>query len=117
MESGDLLTFGSFRLAGPHGPLWQGDTIVPLAPKALAVLWTLVAHAGKVVSKDTLLDAVWGTTIVSEGALSVHLRQVRQALGDNVATPQYIETAHRIGYRFIAPLTTPLPQGSGIGGQ
>jgi DNA-binding winged helix-turn-helix (wHTH) protein/tetratricopeptide (TPR) repeat protein len=106
MESGDVLTFGAFRLPGPHGPLWQGDTSIPLAPKALAVLWTLVTQAGTVVTKDTLLEAVWGETIVSEGALSVHLRQVRQALGDSASTPQYIETVHRIGYRFIAKVVS-----------
>jgi DNA-binding winged helix-turn-helix (wHTH) protein len=106
MESGDVRRFGAFRLTGPHGPLWQGDTTVPLAPKALAVLWTLVTHAGKVVTKDTLLEAVWGATIVSEGTLSVHLRQVRQALGDSASTPNYIETVHRIGYRFIAKVVS-----------
>jgi hypothetical protein len=68
------------------------------------VLDALVAQAGQLVTKETLLEAVWPDTVVSEAALVVCIREIRQALGDAARTPQYLETVHRRGYRFIGPL-------------
>ena len=101
------LCFGRYRLAGPCGPLWQETRVVPLPPKALAVLWLLVSQAGQVVSKATLLDTVWADTTVSEGILSTCLRTLRSALGDEAKDPRYIATVHRVGYRFVAPVADP----------
>jgi len=99
------LSFGAYRLVGPHGPLWCGDQVVPLPPKALAVLWQLATQAGQVVTKEALLDAVWAGTMVSEGVLTTCLRILRQALGEDAQQPRYIATVHRLGYRFVAPVT------------
>jgi DNA-binding winged helix-turn-helix (wHTH) protein len=104
------LCFGRYRLAGPHGPLWQEAQVVPLPPKALAVLWLLASRAGQVVAKATLLDTVWAETTVSEGILTTCLRTLRSALGDDAKHPRYIATVHRVGYRFVAPVTGPGPQ-------
>jgi DNA-binding winged helix-turn-helix (wHTH) protein len=60
------LSFGPYRLAGPHGPLWREAQVVPLPPKALAVLWQLARQAGQVVTKDALLEAGWAGTVVSD---------------------------------------------------
>jgi DNA-binding winged helix-turn-helix (wHTH) protein/predicted ATPase len=78
--------------------------VVKLPPKATAVLWCLVTQAGQVVTKATLLDTVWAETAVSEGVLSVCMRDLRRALGDDPQQPRYIETVHTRGYRFIAPV-------------
>jgi predicted ATPase len=75
-----------------------------LTPKAFAVLRHLVAHLGRLVTKNELLDAVWGETIVSEAALASCIRDLRKALGDSSRSPRYIETVHRRGFRFIGPL-------------
>src|SRR5215470_19382386 len=101
--------FGSYRLAGPHGPLWQGDQVVPLPPKALAVLWILVSQAGQVVTKAALREVVWADTAVSEAALTTSIRLLRRALADDATQPRYITTAHRLGYRFLAPVTAGAP--------
>jgi DNA-binding winged helix-turn-helix (wHTH) protein len=77
-----------------------------LPPKALAVLWQLATQAGQVVTKEALLDAVWAGTLVSEGVLTTCLRILRQALGEDAQQPRYIATVHRLGYRFVAPVTT-----------
>jgi len=87
------------------GSLWQGDDLIPLRPKPYALLATLVAHAGEVVTKEALLDAGWPEMVVSEGVLKTSMTQVRQALGERAAAPTYIATVHRRGYRFIAPVT------------
>jgi DNA-binding winged helix-turn-helix (wHTH) protein len=104
------LCFGGYRLIGPHGPLWQGSQVVPLPPKALAVLWLLASQAGHVVSKATLLDTVWADMTVGEGSLTSCLRTLRSALRDDTKDARYIATVHRFGYRFVAPLTGPGPQ-------
>jgi pimeloyl-ACP methyl ester carboxylesterase/DNA-binding winged helix-turn-helix (wHTH) protein len=98
-------TFGSFRLDSAAGLLLRGNDTVPLAPKAFGVLEYLVQRPGQLVTKDELLDLAWADVHVGDGALKVCVREIRRALGDDPRTPQYIETAHRRGYRFVAPVT------------
>jgi predicted ATPase/DNA-binding winged helix-turn-helix (wHTH) protein len=111
MASPSCWRFGPFRLDTAQACLWRGDQLLPLAPKPLAVLAYLVAHAGEVVTKAALLDAVWPETVVSEGVLKTCMGQIRQVLGETARHPRYIATVHRRGYRFIAPVTqaTPAP--------
>ena len=97
--------FGPFRLDLAKASLWRGDQLLPLPPKPLGVLVYLVAHAGHVVTKEALLEAVWPDAMVTEGVLKTCLGQIRQALGERAKTPRYIATVHRQGYRFIAPVT------------
>jgi predicted ATPase/DNA-binding winged helix-turn-helix (wHTH) protein len=105
MPPEQALSFGPYRLAGPHGPLWCRAQVVPVPPKALAVLWRLLTQAGQVVTKEALLEAVWSGTVVSEGVLTACVRTLRQALGEDAQQPHYIATVHRLGYRFVAPVT------------
>src|SRR5215831_14447841 len=99
------LHFGPYRLDGPNGPLWHQAEVVALPPKALAVLWELARQAGLVVRKEVLLDTVWAETVVSEGTLTTCLSLLRRALGEETQQPRYIATVHRLGYRFVAPVT------------
>ena len=103
----------AFRLDTVNECLWQEKQAIALKPKAFAVLRYLVEHPGRLVSKNELLDAVWADVAVSEGVLKFCIREVRKALGDKPQAPQFIETLHRRGYRFIAPLSTTPPQVSG----
>lgn len=83
----------------------RGEKRLHLSPRAFAVLDYLVTRAGKLVKKDDLHKAVWRGAIVSDGALVVCIRELREALGDEARQPRYIETVHRRGYRFIGHLT------------
>src|SRR5215475_9285705 len=105
MSSVQCWSFGVFRLDAITTCLWRDEQLLPLPPKPLAVLAYLVAHAGLVVTKDELLDAVWPETIVSEGVLKTCLAQIRRVLGETAQAPQYIATVHRRGYRFLTPVT------------
>lgn len=96
--------FASFRLDPATMCLWRDNQLVPLASKPFAVLAYLVAHAGQVVTKEALLEAVWPGTVVSEGVLKTSMGKLRQALGETARTPLYIDTVHGRGYRFIAPV-------------
>lgn len=106
MPAPAVLCFLDFVLDPANARLRQGDRIVPLRPKVFAVLTYLAERSGQLVTKDELLDAVWPGTAVGEGVLSSGVRDLRRILGDDPRAPHIIETAHRLGYRFIAAVTT-----------
>ncbi len=111
MQEPQSFVFGPFRLDRRDERLWRGQEVLPLYPKAFAVLCCLLSQAGQLVTKDTLLEAVWPETAVSESALTVAIRHLRRVLGDRARTPQFIQTVHGRGYRFIMPLSTPVSSG------
>ena len=77
------------------------------------MLGYLLERPGQFVTKGELLAAIWPGTSVSDGAVKACIRELRKVLGDDARTPKYIETVHRRGYRFIAPLHSASPvQGS-----
>ncbi|MFT4825428.1 MAG: TolB-like protein/DNA-binding winged helix-turn-helix (wHTH) protein [Congregibacter sp.] len=71
-------------------------------PKVLAVLRVLIDHAGEVVSRDQLIEAVWGNPFGSEERLSRAISLLRKALGDIRGQHEHIETVPKTGYRLIA---------------
>src|SRR5262245_42479774 len=101
------LRFDTFELDEADARLKRAGAPVALAPKAFAVLCTLARQPGILVTKDALLDAVWGHRHVSESVLKTTISEVRAALNDDAKKPRFIETASRRGYRFIGR-----PQGS-----
>ncbi|MEO8680235.1 MAG: winged helix-turn-helix domain-containing protein [Vicinamibacterales bacterium] len=104
----ETVRFGPFRFI-PGDGLWREGggnppglpTEVPLPPRALGVLTTLLAQPGLVVSKQELMDAVWPDAFVTESSLLEAVGVLRTALGDDRRRPTYIQTVHRRGYRFI----------------
>src|SRR5436190_4979755 len=101
MQGDKDITFGTFRLDLANECLWRGAESISLRPKAFAVLQLLVKNAGRLVTKQEVLDTVWPGTFVGDAVLKDVVRQLREALKDNAASPAYIETSHRRGYRFI----------------
>jgi DNA-binding winged helix-turn-helix (wHTH) protein/pimeloyl-ACP methyl ester carboxylesterase len=85
--------------------LWSGTREIRLTPKAADVLKQLVRHAGEPVSKADLFATVWNGTVVSDDALTSCIQELRRALDDDAKQPRFIETRHRRGYRFVAPLS------------
>ena len=105
------IRFGRHSLEPATCRLWAGEVEVRLTRKSAEVLRLLVERAGQPVSKEDLFAAVWSDTVVSDDALTSCIQELRRVLGDDARQPQYIETRHRYGYRFIAPLTPePAPQ-------
>src|SRR6266568_427228 len=94
--------FGGFRLDPDNACLWHGVQAIPLTPKAFEVLHYLVTHPDRLVTKDTLLDAVWPETAVSDVVVRIAIGELRRALGDTAQAPRFIATVHRRGYRFVA---------------
>lgn len=73
-------------------------------PKAFAVLLMLLRRPGELVSRDELMDAVWGHRHVTPGVLTRVIAQLRHALGDHAHEPRYIQTMHALGYCFVGEL-------------
>src|SRR5262245_3400995 len=111
-----LLRFGPFRFDPENASLWRGSAPLHLTPKALDVLQALVARPGQLVTKEMLWQAVWPGVAVTEAALTVCIREIRQRLEDDARDPQFIETVHRLGFRFIAPITADGGSRAGIEG-
>ena len=112
MTQGPRVRFGPYQLDAEHGQLWRGAQVVKVVPKALAVLRVLITRPGQVVTKEELFQVVWPQIVVSDTALTSCMKELRQVLRDDAQRPRYIETVHRRGYRFIAPLSTQPVQGS-----
>ncbi|MFH0342148.1 MAG: AAA family ATPase [Chromatiales bacterium] len=93
--------FGAFWLDQDSGQLYRNRQPVPITPKAYGVLYYLLEHAGKLVTKADLLDAVWPRVCVTDAAIKVVIGELRRALGDDSKAPRMIATVHSRGYRFI----------------
>ncbi len=107
------VAFGGYRFEAGSGRLWSGTREIRLTPKASAVLEQLVAHAGEPVSKEQLFTTVWNGAAVSDDALTSCIQELRRSLDDDPKQPRFIETRHRRGYRFIAPLSGTAPADTG----
>ena len=75
---------------------------IQLEPVVLNLLIYLISHRDRLVTRQELMDTVWGDTVISESAVNQAVARVRKALGDDSATHRYVETVHSKGYRFIA---------------
>ena len=100
--------FGSFTVDMTRGSLSDGAQEVVLRPKTAAVLAHLLGHAGEVVSREALLDAVWAGLAVTDDSVTQCVSEIRQALGE--AGPGLLQTLPRRGYLLTAEvITEPAP--------
>ncbi len=76
-------------------------------PRVFDLLAHLISHRDRVVTKEELLDTVWGTRFVSEAALTTALRSARLAIGDSGSTQRLIRTVHGRGYQFVGAIEDP----------
>jgi len=81
--------------------LVKSGELIPVEPKAFRVLLILLRNPQKLITKDELLQAVWGNTAVTENSLARSIGLLRRLLGDETRDPRYIETIATVGYRFL----------------
>src|SRR5258707_5757017 len=96
--------FLSFRLDTANQCLWRGEATADLTPKAFDVLRYLVEHAGRLVTPDELLEALWPDIYINPEGLRRYIQEIRKALGDRPDKPVFIKTLLKRGYQFIAPV-------------
>ena len=94
--------FGEHVLDVERRELRRGGDPVAVEPQVFDLIVYLVQNRHRVVTKDELLDAVWGGRIVSESALTARINAVRRAVGDSGEAQAVIRTIQRRGFRFIA---------------
>lgn len=100
-----MVKIGDWQFEASANELRQNEQHIKLEPQCALVLQYLCEHAGKVVSRDELLDAVWGREAVSMQSVPVVISKLRTLLGDNKKQPAYIETVTKRGYRLIADVS------------
>src|SRR5271156_1109700 len=96
----NLYSFGRFVLDPGTRKLSRADAPVSLTPKAFDVLLFLAQNPNRLVTKEELLQAVWGDTFVEEGNLTQYISLLRKALGDGSEDSRLIVTIARKGYQF-----------------
>jgi TolB-like protein/DNA-binding winged helix-turn-helix (wHTH) protein/Flp pilus assembly protein TadD len=94
--------FKTFRLDTTNHLLWRYGDRVSIAPKAFDVLAYLVEHAGRLVTQDEILEALWPETYVNPEVLRKYILEIRKLLGDRPDNPEFIQTLPKRGYRFVA---------------
>ncbi len=95
------LAFENYVLDPDRRELTCGSRSIAIRPRAFDLLAHLLQHRAHVVSKDDLIDAVWGGRIVSESTLTSHINAVRMAVGDTGEAQRLVRTVARKGYRFV----------------
>ena len=100
------IRFGPFELKLRSGELYRDGVAVKLPPQPFKVLALLVEQAGQLVTREEFQQQIWGndTYVDFDRGLNFCIKQIREALGDQAQSPEYIETLPRRGYRFIAPV-------------
>jgi len=102
--------FGPFQLDTRERRLSRGCDVIPLRLKVFDTLRVLVENAGRLVTKQELLDTIWPETTVEENNLNHNVSVLRKALGEKATGQQYIETVPRVGYRFAAAVEPAEPR-------
>ena len=96
--------FGQFEFRQDTRQLLREREVVPLSPKAFALLELLLAQAPAAVSKDQILGLVWEGTVVSDASLTNVIAEIRAALEDRSRQPRFIRTVHGFGYAFCGEI-------------
>ena len=79
----------------------KGDKVISVNGKELDILIYFLKNPDKVIHKEALFDAVWGSDCISEmSTLTVYIRWLREKLEDDPKNPKYIHTVWRVGYKF-----------------
>lgn len=114
MSPPERLQFGPFTLDAAGARLTRDGVAIELPPRSFDLLRHLAERAGRLVTKDELLDQVWGRKFITEAVIKTTVSELRAALDDDAREPRYIETVPRRGYRFVASVVAPAPAASPV---
>jgi two-component system alkaline phosphatase synthesis response regulator PhoP len=98
----DTFRFGDITIDFRKAEVTRGTTAIELSAREFKLLKYFVEHRGATLSRDELLNEVWGyNAMPSTRTVDVHVAWLRQKLEDNARHPQYIQTVHGLGYKFV----------------
>jgi len=96
-----VLAFRHVRIDGQRYQVWRDETEIPLTALEFKLLRTLAAYAGMVLSREKLLEQVWGYDFYGDPrVVDVHIGRIRQKLEADPANPRHIVTVRGVGYKF-----------------
>jgi len=109
-----MISFPPFRLDSYNKCVWKCLSTgamhkLTLAPRAFDMLEFLVQNAGRLMTHERLLTALWPNQWVQPEVIKTHVRSIRSVLGDDARQPKFIETHRSRGYRFIAEIQSRAP--------
>ena len=96
----EVIRFSAVEIDRGSGRVLRDGVTVKLKPLEYKLLLYLIDNRGNLVTKDELLENVWGDTFIGEGTLSVHIRHLREKLEETPNNPRYIKTVWGSGYMF-----------------
>ncbi|WP_312694362.1 response regulator transcription factor [Caproiciproducens sp.] len=100
-SAGQVLSNGDLTVDITRHSVKKGDASIELTVKEFDLLAMLMKNSGKVLTRDTLLDKVWGIEYYGDTrTVDVHVRYLRQKIEDNPDDPVYIQTVRGVGYKF-----------------
>ncbi|MEJ2273527.1 MAG: winged helix-turn-helix domain-containing protein, partial [Woeseiaceae bacterium] len=97
-----MYRFDDFLVDSESWRLTRDGQEIHLEPVVLNLLIYLIVHRGRLVTRQELMDTVWGDTVISESALTKAIARLRKALDDDSGSPRYLQTVRTQGYRFVA---------------
>lgn len=114
-NAGRRVRFGRWQVELESGELWNGGAPVRLQPQPAKVLCLLVGRAGQLVTREEIHNLLWDSRaqLDFDAGLNYCIRQIRSVLGDTSASPQFIATIPRRGYRFLPAVTPVLDDAAG----
>jgi len=104
LKPDDAYWVGTRYVQPMRNQVMDGGQEVSVEPRVMAVLCYLAQHAGRVVTRDELLDAVWADLVVNEDALTRAVSELRKLFDDDPRAPEVVQTVRGRGYRLIAPV-------------
>lgn len=100
-ESREVLHVEDLVIDASRRRVTQGERAVELTPREFDLLYVLALNRGIVMSREKLLERVWGYDYYGDTrTVDVHIRHMREKLGDNPQEPRYVETVWGVGYKF-----------------
>jgi len=100
----DILHVGMIKLDAGSRRIWRNDAEIQLSQKEFDLLACLMRNRGLALSRDVLLERVWGFDYVGDGRpVDVHIRWLREKVELDPSSPEYLQTVRGIGYRFDLP--------------
>ncbi|MBE0529979.1 MAG: alpha/beta fold hydrolase [Rhodospirillales bacterium] len=110
---GRQLQIADFTLDLDAAELRRGGDVVAIEPQVFDLIALLASQAGRVISRDEIIQAVWRGRIVSDSAISTRINAARRALGDDGVAQTFIKTVHRRGFRFMVQPRSVAPPAPG----
>ncbi len=96
-----IIQIGDCKFTPALNQIERASATIRLEKRVADVLNELLRRRGEVVSKDELLDRVWGGAFVSDHSVAISISELRRALGDDAKSPRYIQTVPKRGYRLL----------------